>query len=84
MRWRVLGLMLLAAALCTGCDTVSEHGGNFIGESSNQSVNGTTPGAGANRTDLGNRALGRPSGDTANAFGGSEHEPTSQAESAND
>ncbi|AEJ44213.1 hypothetical protein TC41_2312 [Alicyclobacillus acidocaldarius subsp. acidocaldarius Tc-4-1] len=68
----------MAVALA-GCDTVSEHGGNFIGESTNQSVNGSEAASGTNRTDLGNRALGSNSAETGNALGGSQHQPTSDS-----
>ncbi|WP_206832209.1 hypothetical protein [Alicyclobacillus fructus] len=77
MRWGVAAVALLVAAALTGCDTVSEHGGNFIGESTNQTVNGSAPESGTNRTDLGNRALGSDRGETGNALGGSQHQPTS-------
>lgn len=79
MRWGVAGLSLLVAIVLTGCDTVSERGGNFIGESTHQSVNGSAAASGTNRTDLGNRALGSDSGETGNALGGSQHQPTSDS-----
>ncbi|MDI9260458.1 hypothetical protein [Alicyclobacillus sendaiensis] len=81
MRLAVAGLSLLVAVAVAGCDTVSERGGNFIGESANQSVNGSSVASGTNRADLGNRALGNHSAETGNAVGGSQHQPTSDGSS---
>lgn len=79
MRFGVTAVSMLAVVVLTGCDTISERGGNFLGESANQSVNGSAVESGSNRTDLGNRMLGSDNGETGNAIGGSQHQPTSDS-----